>query len=1328
MTQPQSCICWNRTISAIARRIQQFFDLNTILQTTANEVQEMLECDRVLLYQFKPGWSGQVVVESVSSPQWSLLHRVVRDPCIKEHWVKNDREGRFAAIADVEKADLDPCYRTFLEKFKIRATLAVPLLHQEQLWGLLVAHHCVEKRDWSEAEIEALQQISVQVGIAINQASLVQELAAAKAELEAQVQSQTAALEDTNRRLVQEVQEHHKIETQLRQSQDQLFQLAALVESSQDAIVSKTCDGIITRWNNAAERLFGYSASEIIGSPVSVLIPLNCQAEAQEIFQRVSQGERVATYETQRQRKDKTLVDVALTISPICNENNQVIGISKIARDISDRKKSEKILQEQANILGIFYESSPLLMGVVEISEDDILHLSHNRSTVEFFGTTAEAMTGKWASELGVPVEHRQLWLTHYRRSQKLQQPVQFEYEHSTETITYALLVTVSFLGIAESQRGKFSFIVQDISDRKLAQANQIKAEKVSQELKLLENILDIILAGYWDWDMVNNQEYLSPGFKQMFGYEDRELPNCPESWQNLIFPEDFVKVQAGVERHIRHRGKIPLYEELRYRHKDGSTVWVICSGQVIEWDDAGNPLRMIGCHIDISDRKATELILQAKTEELDRFFSVALDLLCIADTKGYFHRLNYQWEKNLGYSLSELENSNFLDYVHPDDLEPTLATISQLKENQQVINFVNRYRCHDGSYVWLEWHSISVGDLIYAAARDVSDRVAVESELKAAKDQLELVLKASSEGFWDWDLVTNDIYFSPRWKEMLGYRDEELENSFEMWESLILKEDRIKALKLIEDYKQNRIDEFNITQRFRHKNGSTVYVLSRAIHLKNEQGQAIRMVGSHLDITQMVAIQEALKTSKMQLSGVLNSSLDGIMAFQSIRNEAREIVDFRWLLSNPTACELVGRSATELIGKNLLEVLPGNREEGLFDFYCQVVNTGEPIQREFYYNYDGVDCWFENIAVKLGDGFAVTFRNITNLKQSESQLQQVNQELENSVADLKQRHTEMLLLSEASDFLQACLTVEEACGAIANLIEPLFPDCSGGLFITSSSRDRLENVSSWGQHLHSLKSFQPHDCWGLRRGRTHLINSSRSGLRCRHIQATANLDTILCIPMIAQGETLGLFYLSADRADALPEAKQQLARTVAEQVALAIANLYLRETLQYQSIRDPLTGLFNRRYLEESFNQEIERAQRHHHEIGVIMIDIDHFKRFNDTYGHEAGDRVLQTVGKLLKESIRNSDIACRYGGEEMTLVLPESSLEDTSQRAEMIREAIMNLAVTCNGEPIETITASFGVASFPQHGTTITTLLHLADTALYRSKTNGRNQVTVA
>lgn len=217
---------------------------------------------------------------------------------------------------------------------------------------------------------------------------------------------------------------------------------------------------------------------------------------------------------------------------------------------------------------------------------------------------------------------------------------------------------------------------------------------------------------------------------------------------------------------------------------------------------------------------------------------------------------------------------------------------------------------------------------------------------------------------------------------------------------------------------------------------------------------------------------------------------------------------------------------------------------------------------------------------------------------------------------------------------------------------------------------------------------------------------------------------------MTAQGEVMGVLHLrynplAADRATLLNE---RLAVIFAEHIALALVNLKLRETLRNQSIRDPLTGLFNRRYMDETLDREILRAKRNEHPLAVIMLDLDHFKNFNDTFGHDAGDLILREVSALLKKYVRGGDIVCRYGGEEFTIIAPEISLEIVLPRVEALRLGIKQLNVRHRGQPLGTITMSFGVAMFPEHGADGETLLRAADRALYCAKDEGRDRVVVA
>jgi len=350
---------------------------------------------------------------------------------------------------------------------------------------------------------------------------------------------------------------------------------------------------------------------------------------------------------------------------------------------------------------------------------------------------------------------------------------------------------------------------------------------------------------------------------------------------------------------------------------------------------------------------------------------------------------------------------------------------------------------------------------------------------------------------------------------------------------------------------------------------------------------------------------------------------------------------------------------------------------------------------------------------------------------------QEANVKLRTSNLALEQRNQYLALLAEVAELLEASATPEEAYRTIAHIAPRLFPDTPGALFVYSASRNDLDAMAMWGEPAlpPSSRVFRPDECWALRRGRTHVVEDLSTGLPCQHLHSPLPAS-YLCVPMMAQGEALGVLHLwesetsgpSGEMRQAALRLVETQAHAVAEQIALALANVKLRETLRSQSIRDALTGLFNRRYLEETLEREIQRAARNRTPLGVIMLDIDHFKRFNDTFGHEAGDALLHELGLFFLTRIRGADIACRYGGEEFTLILPEAPLAATRQRAEELREGVKALRVQLRGQPLGPITLSLGVAGFPDHGPNKEVLLRAADAALYHAKQAGRDRVVVS
>ncbi|HET7562315.1 MAG TPA: GGDEF domain-containing protein, partial [Rhodanobacteraceae bacterium] len=347
----------------------------------------------------------------------------------------------------------------------------------------------------------------------------------------------------------------------------------------------------------------------------------------------------------------------------------------------------------------------------------------------------------------------------------------------------------------------------------------------------------------------------------------------------------------------------------------------------------------------------------------------------------------------------------------------------------------------------------------------------------------------------------------------------------------------------------------------------------------------------------------------------------------------------------------------------------------------------------------------------------------------SERALAEGAQALQHALHQAEHASTTLRRLARLAELLQSCRNMDEAITITERTLPSLLPDNSGCVALINASHNITEARMQWGKHGPELGDavFAPDDCWALRRSQPHPGPGETNSPVCPHlIQVGITASPCLCLPLIAQGQALGVMSLCADAP--IPDATAQLAGTIADQLALALGNLQLQASLRIQSIRDALTGLFNRRYLEASLPRELMRSDRRHGGLSVLMFDLDHFKRYNDTQGHDGGDALLAAFGALLAQSCRGEDIPCRYGGEEFAVVLVDADHAHALARAEAIRKATSELVVPFRGATLPSATVSIGVASFPDHGATPEVLLRLADQALYRAKQNGRNQVASA
>jgi len=315
--------------------------------------------------------------------------------------------------------------------------------------------------------------------------------------------------------------------------------------------------------------------------------------------------------------------------------------------------------------------------------------------------------------------------------------------------------------------------------------------------------------------------------------------------------------------------------------------------------------------------------------------------------------------------------------------------------------------------------------------------------------------------------------------------------------------------------------------------------------------------------------------------------------------------------------------------------------------------------------------------------------------------------------------------LFEMADVLQSASDHADANAVLKATAMELVPGFSGALYVFNNSRDRLVLSTTWARSENDAlpETINPNACWALKRGKPHLNRGDSAKLCCAHHVGS---ETSLEIPMIARGEIVGLLQLFASgiSAEQRLEHVTALGSALADGMSLALANMALREKLRNQALRDPLTGLYNRRYMEDCLQRFVRLAERENREISLIMVDLDHFKRLNDEHGHSFGDQVLRDAALTLTGSLRETDIVCRFGGEELVVILPDCPLERAADKAELLRLRVEELSNTHGAD----ISASFGVASAPHTSQSVTDLLQAADQALYKAKQGGRNQVAKA
>lgn len=436
---------------------------------------------------------------------------------------------------------------------------------------------------------------------------------------------------------------------------------------------------------------------------------------------------------------------------------------------------------------------------------------------------------------------------------------------------------------------------------------------------------------------------------------------------------------------------------------------------------------------------------------------------------------------------------------------------------------------------------------------------------------------------------------------------------------------------------------------------------------------------------------------------------------------------------ANKSFSNLSGYTLPEMIGKKPGDMLQGpDTDPDTVAAIRQALHDRRQIRTEILnYTKSGVAYWIElNITPIFNEKgkhthFMSVERDVTERKRLETQTRK-------SMALEEARRIERKNLSQSNEWLYAAKSTDELLKVVEKSMRALIPAAHGQLYIYSNSRDMLDLAVSWPEPPKETH-MDADDCWALRRGRAYAYGMGSLDLPCAHHEDDDHPS--FCVPIIAHGETIGLLHLAfhdlsiaelgADKIKELLATEWELAVICGEQISLAVANVRLRQELQDQSVRDQLTGLWNRRWFLDVAAKELNRMKGRDKPLSLISIDVDHFKKFNDHHGHDAGDLVLRHVGEVMSLQFDGDLAPCRIGGEEFVVICPDRTEEQAVELANAFRDAVAETVVRYGGNQLPRITASAGVATHPADGSTVIDLMKEADRALYAAKANGRDCV---
>jgi diguanylate cyclase (GGDEF)-like protein/PAS domain S-box-containing protein len=843
----------------------------------------------------------------------------------------------------------------------------------------------------------------------------------------------------------------------------------------------------------------------------------------------------------------------------------------------------------------------------------------------------------------------------------------------------------------------------------------------------LVKTVPSIIFKGYAD----GTADFFDDQVEKVTGYPVDEFNSHRMKWTDIILPEDMEQAQEAFDLALKTNS---LYiREYRIKAKSGAIRWIRERGHII-LDAKGKIDSVTSICTDITKAHEIEAGLRQSEEKYRLLIESIPSVVFKGYAGGYIEFFNQKIQELTGYPMEDFNSRKikWLDVMVPEDASQVSEAVKQAVMGRQE-GYMREYRIitKAGKVIWVRargrilYKENGQVDFISGTFSDITAQHELQAAMSNMQHQNEKILNSLGEGLVELDKNGEVIFVNPaalkliefEGKELMGRSLHELTHQKKADGSFYPKEE-CPIHNTIRDGEGRLITD----DVFWTRSGNALPVAYQTNAII-ESDEIAGVVLTFRDITWRKKAEAELKQTSQFMENIIENSAEGI----GIVDRHGTVV--KW---NKASESIYGYTFKELQGKKAFELYAD--KDALARMSIQLRQKGYVRNYEIPMLRKDGSVFPCSLSIKvlrdedgLNMGSVTIVRDLTEEKEKEAKLRAANEQLQVLVNESTQRNRNMTLLQEMSDVFQSCQTSGETYSAIAHFVPQFFPDYGGALYILNNSKNLFEMTSIWGDISSLEMVFGQDECWSLRRTRAYLVHDSKTTMNCRHVSAEAP-GSYLCVPMMAQGEIIGIFHLRKNEPEEPEEIKAvgQFATTVAEAMALALANLRLRETLRNQAIRDGLTGLFNRRYLEETLERELSRNKRQGSPLGVIMLDLDHFKEYNDNYGHEAGDELLIALGHMIQDQVRREDIACRYGGEEFLLIMPGATLEITLDRAKEVNQGVKKLHQ--ENHALKPITISAGVAVFPDHGATGKEVVRAADAALYRAKEEGRDRVVTS